>query len=56
MGVKCRWPSVAIPVSPVTPGNDRHGSIEDARRTIKIRFHESGHTADVGTGNPVTEL
>ncbi len=24
MGVKCRWPSVAIPVSPVTPGNGRH--------------------------------
>jgi hypothetical protein len=33
---------VAIPVSPVTPGNGRHGGIDDARRTIKRRFHESG--------------
>ena len=52
MGVKCRWPSVAIPVSPVTPGNGRHGGIDDARRTIRRRFHESGHAADVGALEP----
>jgi hypothetical protein len=48
MAVKRRWPSVAIPVSPVTPGNGRHGGIDDAKRKIKIRFHESGDAADAG--------
>jgi hypothetical protein len=50
--VKCKWPSVAIPVSPVTPGNGRHGGIDDARRKIKIHFHEFGQAAGAGAFEP----
>ncbi len=48
MTVKCRWSSVAIPVSPRALGDGRHSGTGDARRKIKISLRESGHAADAG--------